>query len=218
METSNETLRQQTPKYPNEKSVYEKCVYYRCQHNTRHQPTMNSKDRLKKNPSQRLKNTDCPFSLALKFKRAAENEFNCMLELEWTHNHPINSLQSLSFRDIGKDVSAEIYQLFDNGFTPGLAYREFLRKTKQSASSELDLHKIMSDCSIFPRRTDYNYLYTEYHRTKYGTQNISTMFEKLNSKYIYIYISSVTGIQFSYVKTYNIEMQRFFTKIIFFVG
>ena len=178
---TNETLRALTPKYPSEKSSYKKYLYFRCHHNTQYQGTMNSRVKVKKNPSQRFKSTDCPFSMVLKLKKD-ENESNCLIELEWTHNHPINSLQSLSFKDIRPDISAEIHQLFESNFTPGLAYREFWRRTKELYPSEIYFHKLISDRSVFPRRTDYNFLYTEYHRSKFGTQNTSAMFQKLNSK------------------------------------
>ena len=180
-ENTNETLRRLTPKYPGEKSLYKRSVYFRCHHNTQYQGTMNSKTKIMSRPSQRFKNTDCPFSLVIKYKRC-EDEYNCILELEWTHNHPVNSLQSLSFKDIKPSILSEIYQLYEKGFTPGLAYREFWRKTKESHENEIDFHKFISDRCIFPRRTDYNYLYTEYHRSKYGTQNTSKMFEKLHGK------------------------------------
>ena len=51
-EKNNETIRKRTPKYP-KKTQYEKCVYYRCHHNTRYQATMSGKEKLQKNPSKR---------------------------------------------------------------------------------------------------------------------------------------------------------------------
>ena len=140
---------------------------------------MNSKEKIKKKPSIRFKNTDCPFSIVLKFKRAETVPYNCVLELEWTHNHPVNSLQSLSFKDIPDHVKKQIFSYFEKGYTPGLAYREFLSKLRLECTGELELHKMMSDRSVFPRRTDYNALYTEYCKEKYGTRNTSTIFEKL---------------------------------------
>ena len=110
---SYETLCKLTPKYPGNKSAFDKLVYFRYHHNTRHQPTMNSKNILLSKPSKRFKNTDCPFSMVLKFQSNINDGYNCLLEIEWTHNHPVNSLQSLSFKDIRKDVATKINELFE---------------------------------------------------------------------------------------------------------
>ena len=68
----------------------------------------------------------------------------------------------------------------------GLAYKEFWRLAKESCSKkELDLLTMTSDRSIFPRRTDYNQLYTHYHQTKYGSKSMDSMFNTLDGKYIY---------------------------------
>ena len=40
---TNETLRKLSPTYPSEKNEYSVCLYYRCQHKTGHQPSMNPK-------------------------------------------------------------------------------------------------------------------------------------------------------------------------------
>ncbi|XP_065650098.1 uncharacterized protein LOC136078351 isoform X1 [Hydra vulgaris] len=138
---------------------------------------MNASEIIKKNPSQRFKNTDCPFSLILKYCRYEKTK--TILDLEWTHNHPINSFQSLSFKDIQTDILSSIYNLFENGYTPGLAYCEFYKKTKDMCKNEIEFHKFISDGSVFPRRTDYNFLYTDYHQSKYGSKDMNAMFEAL---------------------------------------
>ena len=98
---------------------------------------------LKRKPSHRFKNTNCPFSLVLKFKQNPNVEdVPCLLDVEWTHNHPVNSLQSLSFKDISEETKGQILLLFKLGFTPGLAYKEFLLKTKESCQTDLELHQV----------------------------------------------------------------------------
>ena len=166
-------------KSPGKKSLYNKIQYFRCHHNTRHLNTMNPVEVVKKNPHKRFKNTDCPFGLILKYLKLPESDKNCLLEIEYCHNHPVNSLQALSFKDILFETSAEIKRLFDFGYTAGLAYREYWRLTKLKAINDVELHKMMSDRSLFPRRIDFNTLYTEYNRSKYGTQNTAAMFAKL---------------------------------------
>ena len=186
-----------TPKYPKAKNVYRKSIYFRCHHRTRYQKTMNAREVLEKTPHHRFKNTDCPFSLSLKFKRdSTGDEFPVVLCIEWDHNHPVSSLQALSFKDIPDDVSSYILDLFERGFTPGLAYKEFYKSIKEKATSDKDLHLVLSDRSKFPRRNDYNFLYTEYHRSKYGTLDMSTMFYTLQSKLYVIIISNLLSSEF----------------------
>ena len=82
-EKTNETLRVSKTRELGAKNVYKKVIYLRCHHNTRYQNTMNSKKLQKEKPSKRFKNTDCPFTMSLKFKKDTnEIRFNCNLELE----------------------------------------------------------------------------------------------------------------------------------------
>ncbi|XP_066926380.1 uncharacterized protein [Clytia hemisphaerica] len=181
-EKTNETLRiSSTKKNLSKNNIYREMVYLRCHFKTRYQGTMNGNKIKKQNPSKRFRNTECPFTLALKFKSDETIHLNCDLEMEWNHNHPTKSLQALSYQDIHKTTRTNIFDLFDKGFTPGLAYREIWRLAKEACSDETELHKYVSNRSHFPRRTDYNQLYTEYHRMKFGTKDMESMFDILNS-------------------------------------
>ena len=177
---SNETLRKLTPKFLSTKNRYSKYSYYRCHHKTRYLETMNPREVLISRPSKRFKNTDCPFSLVLRFKRPTEeeNEFTATLDIEWTHNHPVQALQALSFKDIPDEVSEEVKSMFTRSYSPGTAYREFMSKIRQSVIDELEFHQAIADRSIVPRR-DFNFLYKEYNQTKHGTKDMSSMFENL---------------------------------------
>ena len=53
-----------------------------------------------KSISKRLQNNDCPFSLVVKHRREKLNGFETVVEVEWNHNHPIKSLQAMTFHDI----------------------------------------------------------------------------------------------------------------------
>ena len=124
---TNETLRKLTPKIPSKGNVYEKMHYFRCHHKTHYENTMNHIKVARQKPSKRFKNTYFPFSLCVRIKRETpSSKFSAILDIEYNHNHPVQSLQSLSFRDISDDVSNRIKQLFERGFTPGLVYREIL--------------------------------------------------------------------------------------------
>ena len=44
-----------------------------------------------------------PFAMTLKFKKG-NDVHNYVIDIEWTHNHPVHSLQSLSFKDINENI------------------------------------------------------------------------------------------------------------------
>ena len=90
-----------------------------CHHSTRYEGTRNVQNVLKSNPTKRLKNTNCPFSLTIKIENNDENQRPCIIDIEWFHNHPINSLQVNSFKDILDGTAEKVKKLFMNGFSPG---------------------------------------------------------------------------------------------------
>jgi len=60
--------------------------------------------------------------------KLAVNVFSCNIVLEHTHNHPVNSLEALSFKIIPDHVKKEIVSLFSTGLTPSQPYKEFTWK------------------------------------------------------------------------------------------
>ena len=86
---------------------------------------MNHREVLQKNPIKRL--TDCPFSLSIRLKRDLQSVYSARISIDYNHNHPVQSLQALSFKDISEQVSKEIRHLYEKGFTPGMAYRDCLQ-------------------------------------------------------------------------------------------
>ena len=100
---------------------------YRCQHNTRYEPTRDPEKALKANPSRRLKNTGCRFLLS--FKLQEDNK--CRLTLEWNHNHPITCLQALTYKDISESTKTKIFAYFHQNLTPSLAYRQYIEDIRK---------------------------------------------------------------------------------------
>ena len=137
------------------------------------------KEVLSRKPYSQNQNTNCPFSLFLKYRKDETSEYPMVINLEWDHNHSVTALQSLSFKDIPDEVADTIKTMFDNGYTPAIAYREFVRKKREEHSDQLDLLMVMSDRSKVPRRPDFNKLYTDYNKEKFGTSNLKSMYEKL---------------------------------------
>ena len=178
---NSETLRLSSMKTLSEKSPYITARYMRCHHNTRYAETMSPAEVLSLKPCKRIKNTNCPFSMVIKLSK---NPSLCdtLINLEWNHNHAVTSLQSLSFRDIPKEVTEQIQILFKAGMLPGSAHREFMRQLKSECKSDLEYHKKLADRALVPRRNDFNNLYNEYNKKHYGTASLATMFATLKER------------------------------------
>ena len=164
---NDETLRKRTPKINKSSNKFRYVIYYRCQHRTTHAPSFNPVENvLSQKPSKRVKNTDCPFPLCLKLRNSPSPEsetvdpYPCVVSLQWNHNHPVKSLQALGFKDIPSAVSERIMAMFKRGYTPGLAYREFIRTLTRECENDLELHKALADRSKIPRRPNFNQLYS----------------------------------------------------------
>ena len=56
------------------------------------------------------------------------------VELKFTHNHAINSAESLSFRPVKKEVRKEFINLFKDGHSPSSALHTYEDELHLSAS------------------------------------------------------------------------------------
>ena len=113
--------------------------YFRCHHDTRYEPTMNPKDILCDKPQKRFKNTNCQFSLIVRLSKT-EKEFGSVLDIEWNHNHPTNSLHALSFKDIPPAVIETIKDMFSTGLLSGAAHKEFMRELISQCKDDMEYH------------------------------------------------------------------------------
>lgn len=128
-------------------------------------------------------------------------ELSTELYMEYVHNHTITSLQALSFRDIAPPTKLKVFQLFDDGLSPGLAHYEFLKQLKNMCetleNADIAYMKQKADRSLTPRRPDFNRLYQSYKKEKYGERNGPVMFAQLDQLIQqYITEQSETTIQF----------------------
>ena len=71
---------------------------------------------LQKSDGTRTKNTGCSMNITIKLAKASDE---CLISLSWNHNHPVASLQALTFKDISPETASEIKNLFDQGYSPG---------------------------------------------------------------------------------------------------
>lgn len=109
-------------------------------------------------------------------------EFGSTIDIEWNHNHSVQSLHSLSFKDIPTSVKNDIKQMFESGLLPGAAHREFLRQLRSECKDELEYHQQLADRSKAPRRKDFNDIYSLFKKDWFGTGSMSDMFSALEER------------------------------------
>ena len=96
-------------------------------------------------------------------------EFGSTIDIEWNHNHSVQSPHSLGFKDIPTLVKNDIKQMFESGLLPGAAHREFLCQLRSECKDEPEYHQQLADCSNAPRRKDFNDIYSLFKKDRFGT-------------------------------------------------
>ena len=76
-------------------------------------------------------------------RQALHQESNnpCVIILENYHNHPTQSLEATSFKDLTDLVKEKINSLFELGMSPSLVCKEFLQSLRKDCDDELMFHK-----------------------------------------------------------------------------
>ncbi len=101
------------------------------------------------------------------------------VNISYTHNHIINSAESLSFRNVNEKVREELLSLFKDGHSPSSALYVYQDNLHLKANDEQELIEFLADRSVNP---DYNYtanLFREYRKAVLGNRNGGLMFERL---------------------------------------
>ncbi|XP_066923705.1 uncharacterized protein [Clytia hemisphaerica] len=202
MNETNEIMKIKVKKTPGQKSIYAIKSIYRCHFDTRYENTRDAESILRKDPSKRFKNTMCPFQISFKvIKCPSHSNASCQLTMTYEHNHPVNSLEALSFKRISEEILIEVQNLFEKGNTPSQAYQEFLRTLKLHCEDQIKFHLSKADRSKCPRRRDFNSLYIKFCKEKFGGKNGADMFEKLKER-INQFEENMDGIKVAY-QLYN---------------
>ena len=163
------------------KRLYEVRSTYRCHHDTRYEKTKDAKGILSKHPSKRFQNTYCPFQIKFKVYKtglAPRMKYPCVIILENHCNRPTQSLEATNFKDLTDLVKEKVNSLFELGMSPSLAYKEFLQNLRKDCDDELIFHKQKADRSVCPRRRDFNFLYSQFCKEKFGGKNWLTCLTK----------------------------------------
>ena len=62
----------------------------------------------------------------------------CTIYIEHNHNHALESLDAISFKDVPKDVEVRVVALYEEGLNRTEAYHEFTRQLRASSKSDLE--------------------------------------------------------------------------------
>ena len=135
---------------------------------------MDPQRKLKLNPAARMKNTNCPFQMAVKI----DAQYSCVIDIEWEHNHSLCTLESSNFKELSIASIEEMKKLYESGETPCTARQVFQKKFQSSCSNDLDYHVKKADISVVPRRRDFCYMYQHYGMERFGGKN-GEMLDKL---------------------------------------
>ena len=182
MRETNETLKIKVQKKEKPKGINKIKATNRCQHDTRYEKTRETKDVLMQNPFKRFQNTNCRFQITFKVLKNPLDNFPCSFHIENSHNHAINSLESVSFRTLTEEVKTEINSLFTSGLTASQAYIEFTRNLCHKSEDDLQFHINKADRSKCPRRRDFNFLNAKWAVDHLGGPNGVDMFDKMEEK------------------------------------
>ena len=80
--------------------------------------------KLKVNPSARVKNTNCPFQMIVKI----DVKDQCNVDVEWEHNHSVETLEASNFRDLCFECIEKVNKLYESGHTPSTARQQYLKE------------------------------------------------------------------------------------------
>ncbi|PKY53879.1 hypothetical protein RhiirA4_426357 [Rhizophagus irregularis] len=130
--------------------------------------------------SSRARNTGCTAEIHLRLERwRLETNYPFEINIRFTHNHVINSAESLSFRRVNSEVREKILELFKDGHSPASAKYSYEDGLHLSAENDQELVELLADRSNNP---DYGYvvrLFQEYRENTLGSPNGKKMFERL---------------------------------------
>ncbi|CAB4431977.1 unnamed protein product, partial [Rhizophagus irregularis] len=108
-----------------------------------------------------------------------ETSYPLEINIRFTHNHVINSAESLSFRHVKGEVREKYLELFKDGHSPATAKYSYEDELHLFAENDQELSELLADRGNNP---DYGYvvrLFQEYRENILGSPNGKKMFERL---------------------------------------
>ena len=137
------------------------------------------------------KKTECPsafkFTIFLptkKDKRLSSSlpylvSHPAVFQIQFNHNHPIQSAHTLSFRPISPETKEAFFKLFRKGHSASSAHH--WHETRLLLDGNED-QLILADRATNPTKTDISRLYQEWHSKELGAENGKALFDKLDAE------------------------------------
>src|SRR6266540_4133642 len=101
------------------------------------------------------------------------------ININFTYNHIVNSVESLSFRHIKEEVREKILELFKDGHLPTSALYAYENELHLSITNKQELLEILADRTSNPNYHFVVKLFQQYHKTILGNRNGISMFKRL---------------------------------------
>lgn len=178
-ESRSKTTMPETKRY----EIKEKRVLFREKRHCLHSEMVKKKqgNRETKRPqSTRARNIGCTATIHLRLESwRIESSHPLEINLKFTHNHVVNSAESLSFRHVDGAVREKYLELFKDGHSPASAMYVYEDELHLGATNDQELLELLADRAKNP---DYDFiakLFQKYRETELGGHNGSSMFQRL---------------------------------------
>lgn len=136
----------------------------------------------------RRKKTGCPSTLKLTVTVPTKKQTYAsarpylvshptILQVSFTHNHPLESAHVLAFRPIASETKESFFELFRKGHTAASAFHR--NETKLYLDGGEDQISL-ADRAVNPTRKDVSRLYSEWQKRELGSNNGKSLFDCLD--------------------------------------
>ena len=105
-----------------------------------------------------------------------------LLKLNFTHNHPVTSAHTLSFRDVTEETKQAFFDLFSVGHSAATAKHTYEQQLMNSAETEAEMQTSLADRSKNPLVQDIYRLFRKWQESTYGKDDGFELFEKLQER------------------------------------
>ena len=136
----------------------------------------------------RRKKTGCPSTLQLTVTVPTKKQTYAsakpylvshptILQISFTHNHPLESAHALAFRPIAPETKEEFFEMFRKGHTAASAFH--WNETKLYLDGGED-QVSLADRAVNPTKKDVSRLYSEWQKRELGSDNGKSLFDRLD--------------------------------------
>ena len=120
--------------------------------------------------------------LRLKRCRTLTTTHPLEVKLNFTHNHIINSAESLGFRHVHEETRQKYMQIFRDGHSPASALYTYEDELHILTLSDEELVEILADRAMNPGYDYVANLFKYYRNSQLGERNGTSMFQRLTEK------------------------------------